>query len=505
MSAAGRLVLTLGVGAVLAFPAGAEAVGRRAAVSVARPAAVAGPAAVARPAAVAGPAAVARPAAVVPQASQLEVAGPVSDLNLPGGGGVLHAGQQLLDGNLGGAAGSLAGGAANAVASGASTALFVAIGAAVSDAAHGVLNDTATALSATTSPQLRSTWFSSTYWRMAAVAAVLTLPFLFAAAVQALIRSDLSLLIRSAFGYLPLAMLAIAIAAPLTTLLLASCDELTSFISSAAGNASAHFLARAGLNTAILSGLDGSPFLAFLIGLFLIAAAFALWIELLLREAAVYVIVLMLPLAFAAFVWPARRVWAIRAVELLVALILAKFAIVAVLSLGGAAVSAAGHDVTTLMAGGVLIMLAAFSPWALLRLVPLAELATGVAELRSGLRAADVRSGIQEVRALDSATRVASAAAEMRRLADLQGSGPPPNGSGSPANGSAPPPDASAPPADGSAPPPGDSAPPAGATQPADEDSSPSTGPETWQRQPVLELDAEHLRSTPVQPQEDAE
>ena len=55
------------------------------------------------------------------------------------------------------------------------------------------------------------------------------------------------------------------------------------------------------------------------------------------REAAVYVIVLMLPLAFAALVWPARRVWAVRAVELLVALILSKFAIVAVLALGGAA------------------------------------------------------------------------------------------------------------------------------------------------------------------------
>ena len=48
----------------------------------------------------------------------------------------------------------------------------------------------------------------------------------------------------------------------------------------------------------------------------------------------------MLPLAFAALVWPARRIWAIRAVEVLVALILSKFVIVAVLSLGGAALGA---------------------------------------------------------------------------------------------------------------------------------------------------------------------
>ncbi len=122
--------------------------------------------------------------------------------------------------------------------------------------AQAVLNDTAAALGATTTPQLRSTWFSSTYWRMAAIAAVLTLPFLFAAAVQALIRSDLALLARAAFGYLPLAMLAIAIVAPLTTLLLAASDQMCAFISAAAANESAHFLAKAGVTIAAASALD---------------------------------------------------------------------------------------------------------------------------------------------------------------------------------------------------------------------------------------------------------
>ena len=108
-----------------------------------------------------------------------------------------------------------------------------------------------------------------------------------------------------------------------------------------------------------------------------------LWIELLMREAAVYVIVLMLPLAFAGMVWPARRVWAIRAVELLVALVMSKFAIVAVLSLGGAALasgtSVAGHSVTAALAGVVLLIMGAFTPWALLRLLPLAEVASSAA------------------------------------------------------------------------------------------------------------------------------
>ena len=120
-------------------------------------------------------------------------------------------------------------------------------------------------------------------------------------------------------------------------LLLAASDQMCGFISSAAGDASAHFLAKAGVRDRRPDARSRVAFLAFLVGLFMIGAAFALWIELLMREAAVYVIVLMLPLVFAAMVWPARRIWAVRAVELLVALILSKFAIVAVLSLGGAA------------------------------------------------------------------------------------------------------------------------------------------------------------------------
>jgi hypothetical protein len=334
---------------------------------------------------------------------------------------------------------------------------------------------------------------------MAAIAAVLTLPFLFAAAVQALIRSDLGLLFRAGFGYLPLAMLAIAIIAPLTTLMLAASDELCSFISAAAKNESAHFLAQAALYASGLSALAGSPFLVVLIGLFMIGAAFALWIELLLREAAVYVIVLMLPLAFAALVWPARRMWAIRAVEVLVALILSKFAIVAVLSLGGAAISAgAGHgSVTGLMAGAVLIMLAAFSPWALLRLVPLAEVAAGAAgslrgELRPAGPAANEALGLA-IRGDDALTRLAA------RMANDDG------GTGDARD--TPRPTAPPPPGPPSGPPvdPTTESDASGTDEHADTpDEPPAADERPWSERPVLEL-GPGFGSTPVWPHPDAE
>ncbi|MEA2212542.1 MAG: type secretion system protein TrbL [Solirubrobacteraceae bacterium] len=299
-------------------------------------------------------------------------------------GRVLKAGQKLLGGHLGRAAETLSGGgtATKAITA---TAALTAMAVWVTGGARLVLHETAAVIASTTRPQLESTWFSSSYWRMAGISALLTLPFLFAAAVQALIRSDASLLARSVFGYLPLCGLAVAVAAPVTQLLLAASDELSSLVASASSYSSTGFVHV----TSVGAGLGViSSFPVFFVGLLAVAATVTLWIELLIRSAAVYVIVLMLPLFFAALVWPARRIWAMRAIELLIALILSKFAIVAVLALGGAAL---GHtaipSVTQMLAGTTLVLLAAFTPWALLRLLPLHELAAGV----EGMRGAGTR------------------------------------------------------------------------------------------------------------------
>jgi hypothetical protein len=258
-------------------------------------------------------------------------------------------------------------------------AMLSAISSAVDGAAADALRLTGSLLGSTTSPGLLSTWFSATYWRVAALSALLTVPFLFAAAVHALVRSDLALLGRAAFGYLPLAVLGVTIAAPLTTLLLSATDEMCAVVAGAAGHSDATALARAAAAVAGLSAVSGSPMLGFFIGLLAVGATIGLWIELLIRAAAVDVIVLMLPLFFAAMVWPARRVWASRAIETLIALILSKFAIVAVLTLGGAAFGAGSSGLSASLVGATLVVLAVLSPWALLRLLPLHEMAAAAA------------------------------------------------------------------------------------------------------------------------------
>ncbi len=306
-----------------------------------------------------------------------------------GGGGHGVGGTSSFGGTAGGLGGS----------SVSTTLGLTAIGVWILGGAKFALHETATVLSQTTTPQLRSTWFSSTYWRMTAISAVLTLPFLFAAAIQSLLRSDLMLLGRAAFCYLPIAMLAVSIAAPLTMLLLAASDEMSRVVASAAGQAGTRFLDRGAAFLGAFTVASGSPFIAFLVGVLTAGAALALWLELLMREAAIYVIVLLLPVVFAAFVWPARRIWAIRSLEVLLALILSKFAIVAVLALGGAALGSSGlHPITGSLAGIVLLAMGAFAPWALLRLVPMAELASGAAgalraETRAGIRASANAAG----------------------------------------------------------------------------------------------------------------
>ena len=445
--------------------------------------------------------------AVAPAAAS--ALGPVSaGLDAAGLGGAGLGGAGLGGAGLGGAGlggaglgGAGLGGAEQTVVSSTSTAIGAAIAAWVLGSAQGVLDDTATALGETTAPQLRATWFSSTYWRMGAIAAVLTLPFLFATAVQAVIRSDLALLARATFGFLPLAMLGIAIAAPLTMLLLAASDQMSGFISSAAGNASAHFLAKAAV---VISGLDaatGSPFLALLVGLFMIGAAFALWVELLMREAAVYVIVLMLPLAFAAMVWPARRIWAVRAVELLVALILSKFAIIAVLSLGGAAISSGADQgsVSAVMTGAVLILLAAFSPWALMRLIPLAELASGAAgTLRSEAGRGNPVARAARVTA-DDWSSIATAAMRRDAQADEPDPGPPARPGPDPSGGGDPGPDVGGgpTPGDGGGPAPGDGGGPDG--------DEPLPAPASdWAQLREVGLSPDGVREVHASPYEDA-
>ena len=84
------------------------------------------------------------------------------------GGSIVSAGKKLATGHLGSAVKTIVGGGGSSIGSKATFALgLAAVVSWVLGGARYALKETATVIGHTTAPQLRSTWFSATYWRVA--------------------------------------------------------------------------------------------------------------------------------------------------------------------------------------------------------------------------------------------------------------------------------------------------------------------------------------------------
>ena len=262
----------------------------------------------------------------------------------------------------------------------------------VASGAEWLLSQIGDVLSATTTVDLGASWFRTHYGQMTALAGVVILPMLLASTLQAVVRQNPGQLVRTFLVQLPLALLLAVVAIQIVVLSLSATDAMSDTV---AGGTSTDVNS---LLTGITSGLVAAAadptiasFVLLLISLLIAVAAFVLWLELLIRAAAVYVAVLFLPLALATLVWPAVSHWCRRLVETLAALILSKFVIVATLSLAAGAVSSGtagtgthGAGFSSVLAGGALLVMATFVPFAILRMIPAVE-AGAVAHL-DGLR-----------------------------------------------------------------------------------------------------------------------
>jgi len=250
----------------------------------------------------------------------------------------------------------------------------------VAEAAVSLIGRIVSFMESSTTPRLTSEWFSDRYELMMGLGLLVLLPLLLVAAIRALLHQDMGQLLRSFFLYVPVAILVTFVAIHLTQMLLSITDELSTAVSESVGGDATKFLdGGAGSVAGVLGGVTGG-FLMFFGSLLVVVAGLMLWIQLLIRSAAIYVCVFFLPLVLAGLVWPATARWTKRLVETLIALILSKFVIVAIISLAVAAMgrplSESGGDgggVGTVIGGASLLLLAAFSPFALFKLIPLAE------------------------------------------------------------------------------------------------------------------------------------
>lgn len=247
----------------------------------------------------------------------------------------------------------------------------------VSDTAKWILGNVISFIDHSTTPGLEADWFDQRYQFMVGLAALVVLPLLLIATVRAVVTQDVSQLVRSFFVYLPVAVLGTFVAVHITQALLSITDSMSAAVArNVAGDVSEIFDSVGGTLSGV--GAVGGPaapsFAIFFGALLLVVGSFSVWLELLIRSAAVTAAVFFLPMILAGLVWPAAMRWTKRLIEILVALILSKFVIVAVISLATAALAdPGGGGFGTVMGAAALMLMAAFSPFAIMKLVPMVE------------------------------------------------------------------------------------------------------------------------------------
>ena len=297
-------------------------------------------------------------------------------------GGVVTGGVHALTG----AAGAVVGGVADGV--------LGSVSAAMGQGAAWFVGKIAGLVTASTSITVTSDWFGTHYRVMVWIAAAFAVAFLLLTAASSLLHQDATRMLR-AVAMTAAAGVGAGAAVTIVQALLVVTDSLCRTVTGSAR----HDLAGALTGASRIAGISGlgipgsAPVMVTLLaGAAAIVAGLLLWIELLLREAAVYAALLFFPLALAGLAWEPSRRWARRLAETLAALIFSKFVIAAVLAL---AVSGLGHGdgATAVLSGAGLLWVAALAPFLLMRIIGVLEVGMAASHLE-GVRSRGTHTGV---------------------------------------------------------------------------------------------------------------
>jgi hypothetical protein len=270
-------------------------------------------------------------------------------------------------------------------------------------AATAITSFVAKQMTATTTPQLRSSWYEAQFAPMADLGAGLALMVaLVALGCAALRRSPdalaatLTATLRAGFGT--------GLIVALTAIGLGIADKISADVVGSSPHAFWNTVAEAWGHTSF--GGFGSSALAALIAIVEVIGALFVWLELIVRNAAIYIAVLFFPVALAASIWPPLAGWTSRLARLLLLFVILKPVTLIVLSLAGNAAAAGlsfsggvSGSVGTILAAVVIFALAAFAPWTLMYLLAAdAEGAWTAGALRAGAGQAVAGQGGRSVR-----------------------------------------------------------------------------------------------------------
>ncbi len=288
------------------------------------------------------------------------------------GGAAAKTGVKDTVGALTGADGSAAGSPAASLST---PALAAAAAALAGTAAHG--------LSSSDAVDLNAGWFTSIRGRVLSVFAGLMLLALLITLAVAAVRGDSTLLLGGFAGVAEAAAITF-LCLTLTAAALVATDQLSIAVAGPGLNDAQHILdGLAGTLLALAAvakgaGILGHTGIAHLAGtgawglsIVSLIALGLLVIDLTLRSIAIYAVLLILPFAAAARAWPSMKVWSMRLLKVLFALVTMKLLLTLLIAMGAEMFLHGG--VGGLWMGTILLLVVGLSPIALYGLLGLAE------------------------------------------------------------------------------------------------------------------------------------
>jgi hypothetical protein len=282
----------------------------------------------------------------------------------------------------------------------------------VSEGAGWLIGEVVKGIDKSTSPKLTTESFIAQYGRMAQIAAILGLAMLLLAVLEGIARGDSAMLIRVVLVNVPLAFIATSVAYAVVQMLLVATDGLCHAIAATSHESSQDFFKGAITSLGNVGGDAGREvnggsiageasgsvavplFVSFLVAIIGAFAAFLVWLELLMRDGAIYVVASFMPFSLAAPIWPRWAGVLRKTGELLVAVIGSKFVIVSILALAAGLMAKPEGRIEPILAASALMVLACFAPFVLLKFVPFAESAMTAAYSRRSA-GGGVISGVQ--------------------------------------------------------------------------------------------------------------
>ena len=252
---------------------------------------------------------------------------------------------------------------------------------------------------ASTRVDLTGGWFSSeggsTVTTMTSViAGSLVLVFLFMSLIRAMFAGEFSTMWRAALVDVPIAFLATAVTVVVASALLAMVDEASATLLGADGEQLAAF----GDSLADVEQLSLAGLLGILFGLLFIVGAVLVWIQLLVRAALIYIVIAFAPITWVTRAYPGTRGIARRGAEIAIALIVSKFVMAISFRLGAEALASADvpsgeADLSAMLVGSAIMLMTAFMPWMIFKVIPAVENATSAAGPQSAAVGAAVVGG----------------------------------------------------------------------------------------------------------------